>query len=253
MGVHLGEFVKLADPFGRHSRSELIAIIEETTRLIDEDSDNLGAKWMRGVANRRLGELLSAKGDFESVIRVSGTLQALAWMARGECRIAMGRAREGHNDIGEANKLTQRRTDARVYLYRAIVQCEEGRFSMAQMELNKALRTGGVDADAHRLQALVLISLPRSPVTLKAALENANRACEITKSKDWLSLEALAMVQAVCEDFAAASASAERAAALATDENKERCESLLKRCREKLPVETDWNNLLGFDSRKKTK
>lgn len=229
------EFYKLADPYGRFSMGELPPVIAKLTQFIIDDNENQGAFLIRGIANRHLGAIAEAESDFNAAIEAEGPLRALAYISRAELRIAFGTEREGRLDIGNSTKLMEKQTDSRVVVFRCWILLGDKKYSAAQSDLKKALRLGGSDADAHRLLALVYIALPDTAGNTKASIEHASRACEITKSEDWLSLEALAAAQAAAGDFESAVATIGNALSLASDENRKRCEASLMRYQEKQP------------------
>lgn len=247
--AQLNEFYMLADVFGRLSRDEHRAAVAALTDFINADDENVGARLVRGIAQHRLGNAAEAEADISSVTTVEGPLQAVAFMARGELRMAVGKEREGRGDIGRANKLTGKQPDSRVLLHRAWLECCDGKYSTAETSLKKAIRLGGSDIDVERLLALTQISLPASTANAKSALEHAQRACEITKSKDWICLEALAAAHAAAGDFTAAVNVARQSLELATGENRERCAASLQLYEQSQPPQLTWMRLARLEER----
>lgn len=224
------EYWKLADPFGRLAAADLRLALAELDRQLQLDPDNPGALLVRGVVHRRLGQVDEAAADLTRIAQQEGPLQAVAYAARGELYYAQGKEKEGKADLGKATSVTKKKSDPRVLLYRAWILCGQARYDLAEIELNKALRLSGVDVDAHRLLALIAAYYDgggKSPVSIDEAQKHAERARELTKGGDWLVLEALAAVQFLAEDKKSAVETAQKAAELATDDVRRRCDERL--------------------------
>lgn len=224
---HAEEFWKLADPFGRLGADEQRQVIAATSALIDGDPDQVGARLIRGIAYRHAGQLAEADADLTRVAETPSPLQAVAMAARAELRFSQGNDQQGKADIGKATSMSKQKPESRVQLYRGWILCGQEKFDAAQIEFEKGLRMGGMDAEAHRL--LALLSATTSPVRSTAkdvqdAVEHARRACELTKSQDWLSLEALAAAQAAAGNFEAAMESERLALNAAPADRRPRCE-----------------------------
>lgn len=223
----LEEYWKVADPFGRYPADFQRAALAEFDKQLAANRDNLGALLARGICHRRLGQAADAEQDLTVVATADSPLAPLALVARGELYYAQGREKEGKADVAKATSLTRKKPDSRVVLYRGWLLCGQGKYGLAEVELTKALRLGGLDAEAHRLLALVgafSATAGDHPMTPQEAVTHANRACQLTKNEDWLALEALAAAQAANSEPQAAQDAARQAAQLTTGELQERCE-----------------------------
>lgn len=240
---HVEEFWKLADPFGRLGADEQRQVIAATSALIDADADQVGARLVRGIAYRHVGQLAEADADLTRVAETPSPLQAVALAARAELRFAQGNETQGKADIGKATSATKQRPESRVQLYRGWILCGQEKFDAAQTEFVKGLRLGGMDADAHRL--LALLSATTSPARSTAkdvqdAVDHGKRACELTKSQDWLSLDALAAAQAAAGDFEAAIDNARLAVNLSPADRRAQCEQRIALFTAKQRLTLDW-------------
>ena len=229
--VQQDEYWRLADPFGRLPTSRQQAMLAELNEHLELDPDNPGALLVRGVVHRRLGEVVQAEADFTRMAAQEGPLQSVAYAARGELYYAQGKEKEGKADLGKATSLTKKKSDPRVLLYRGWILCGRGRFDLAEVELNKALRLGGgVDVDANRLLALTAVyydGAGKAPVSIDEGLALAKRAHESSKGDDWLVLEALAAVQFLADEKSTAVETAKKAVDHAPEELRKRCEERL--------------------------
>lgn len=243
------QFWRACDPFGRQSRATLIAAIELCNPWIEADAEHWGAILVRGVARRRLGQLSEARLDFATVAGSTSSLQAVALAARGELRGSEGREREAAADFSAAFKAN--RKDPRADLFHAATLLASGRSMLAENSLQSALRFAPGDADANRLLALMHADAGR-PVLIngRKAVTYAEQACEASRD-DWLCVAALASAQAADGDFAAAAATARRAADLADGENRDWCTAQAKAFQNQQLSQIKWDRLtaIGHDAR----
>jgi tetratricopeptide (TPR) repeat protein len=207
----------LVDVDGQRSREELNEVIQE---LKGADDGNPAALLVRGVAFRRLKRFDVAQEDFERIINVGGEWQVLAVAARGECKIAQGKSREGLADISRA--VRSAKDDPRVIVFQALALAADGKYANSEKSWKRLLVLGGYDVAAHRSLAL-LYSTADQVQRPAQALEHAEAACALAPGSDWSCLLALGAAKAANEDFFGAVELAQKAAKLAFGDKRDLC------------------------------
>ena len=225
------EFWQTADVFGRSPRAELLEMIKVLDDHITAHPDSHGARLARAITHRRLNNTKEALSDYGELCASESNVQTVALVARAELLMAMKRDSRARTDLSLATKLAGKQTDPYLQLYRGWILCGQKRYDAALSELNKARKSGRVDAEVNRLLALIGVHThgkPNAPLRLNQALEYAERAVELTRKSDWLSLEALAACQYLKGDKEAAAETVALMVSLTTAEIREQCEELAR-------------------------
>ena len=225
------EFWQSADVFGRCSKKELLATRKILNNHMLTNPKSIGARLARGITNRRLNEIRPALIDYSELIVGNSNVKTVALMARAELFTVGGKEKLARDDLHLVNMIQGKSMDAYVQLYKGWILCGQKRYELGVTELKRALKLGRVDAEVHRLLAVVGIHTHKkigAPVKLNQALEHAERAVELTRKSDWLSLEALAACQYLQGDKEAAAETVALMIELTSDEVREHCEQLAK-------------------------
>ena len=240
-------WLAVVDPFGQLDRGEEETAIAAFTEWITLEPK---APWVwlaRGFAYWQLGKLEAALDDFNAAVRLEGPALSNSLAARGGLLHALGRPKEAMADFGKA--LKSNKADGMVYLFRARAYCADEKYAQADKDFKTATRLGPDDAEAFRQYALLQAACPKDRFrNAKKALENAQRACELTEWKSWSALDVLAAAHAEAGEFEEACRWAEKAAELTYGANRGQCLAHLKLYQSGQPLRFDWKNQSGNPS-----
>ncbi len=233
------EFLELVDPFGALARGDREFAITAFGEWITLDGKNPGAFMARAFALWQIGELEKALRDFDAAVNLGGPMLPGALASRGGLLHALGRRKEANADFGKSLKLSK--GEAMLYLFRGRTLCAEEKFASAGKDFRSAIRLNENDATAYRHMALLLAACPQDRFRNgKRAVENALRACELTKWSNWQCLDTLAAAYAEAGDFDEAVNWETKAADLATAEHRDECLKNLELYKDRKPLRIDW-------------
>ncbi len=193
------QFRSLADPFGRRTLAETERAIELMNDALLADPENEHARLVLSLAYVRRGYGALAEKHLSVLVESAGPWCDVALAARGHLRAsgALGKdqatRRQGAAELNRAIALRSRQPEP--FLFRALANWREGRWSQVEPDLQAAMRLRPDQLDGLRLMAAWYAASPYEDKKLAEAESAARRACELTTDGDPACLEALAAVQ----------------------------------------------------------
>jgi tetratricopeptide (TPR) repeat protein len=207
------EWMRLADPFGKWSRSEREQSLAEMNDWISRDAVWAPAYVCRGLAHVRLKDFGKATVDFDKAIELDAESPE-GWAAKA---ILLNEQGDKPGTKKAVDTATKRLKDSPfVLICEGMLRRRQGDAKAAAACFRRAGKGSKSDATGYGLLALTLATHPDDPVRdAKEALEAAAKASELTGSKSWWYLNVLAAAHAESGDFAKAVESIEQSQKLA--------------------------------------
>ncbi len=197
----------------KHARDREVADLTEAIRLDPTDADYRVA---RALSWSSQGRHEQAMADYDEAIRLRPR-EARFYVARGDewrrhLKLDLALA-----DYDLAIRLAP--DDARAYLRRAMVAKQRRAYAQAVAELTDLARMAPEDAEVHRALARILATCYNDELRDgRRAVQEATRACELTRWRDPDCLDTLAAAYAEAGDYRSAVAWQQRAIARARAE-----------------------------------
>jgi len=216
---------RLTDFFARLPREDHNRSIATFDAWLQAAPDDQAVHLARSVAYWNVGWLDKALEDLNPLIEAAGPGLSDCLAFQGLVLCQSKRDREGIASIAQAIKLDKSCVAA--YVYRAQINLLHDRCDNAMRDLRLAQKIDPGHPEPQRLMALLQATCDKPPFKRDAAgaLANAERARDLTKGRDWRSLEALAASYGENGKFDEASRTIDTAARLCSDANRARCEN----------------------------
>jgi tetratricopeptide (TPR) repeat protein len=185
--------------YERHQYDAAVADFTEAIRL---DPSNVVAYNDRGATWKAKGEYKLAEGDLNEAIRQSPN-NGTAYSNRGANWAAQEDYTRALADLNKAVQLSP--SDAPVYLNRGNVLMKMGNYPDALPDFDEAIRLAPQQWEGYYGWAKILGTAPWSQMRDgKRAKTMAEKACELSKWRQWKAIAALAAAYAELDDFEAA-------------------------------------------------
>ena len=224
------QYWELADVEGIRSQTELRFALEA---LAPASEQNLGAQFAHTVIMIRLGQTDDAKRKLKRLLQIPA-LRELVSAAEIEL---LAREGEPRKLLAAYNKVVAKDPqDARVRVHLAVALGAAGEFQRAEREWAAVLKLGGHEVAGRRGMACVRASMPDAGSADKLeAIDHARIALQLAPD-DWSCEVALALANTLNGEIDQSLNAAKRAVELSADNNREFCESLVKKLKAGKPV-----------------
>lgn len=227
----------LADAYGLKSRLEWSAAERE---LADVAAENLGARFLRAVTLRRLGDFVAAEAELAELSQLATIYQPHFRAAHGELLSILGESPKAKKVFG--NLVLQAGQLADVHAYRGLASPQD-KLDFRVQCWERALKLGGNEIPLRRNLAIVLATEGReNQLNARKALEHAELASAVSAHSEWSVELALALALNAVGKKSEAIAAAENAMELAGGECLTYSAEILDRIQQDQTIKWDFVN-----------
>ena len=199
-GKLLPEAIWLCDPLGRRSVESTRHVIDVSGRWIDEGDRGWLPRLVRGLARAVSGKYTSALDDLKEAQRSEERLTPVVAAARGWMLTKVGETQLASTEFDKALQTGAMPGAVEMFIAQSFV--ERKRYREADKHFKLAI--GAQDNIVYLAQAYAFYLATRQTAdgaSVKQAMQQATRACEISQWDDWMALEALGTASAAAGDF----------------------------------------------------
>jgi hypothetical protein len=194
------EWLWLCDPLGKLGSRVHRDSIDFFSKQIVQDRDFALSYLGRGFARLHTDQSVEALDDLSKVVLLDKDMADVAAATRGWICARMQRDSDASTEFGTAIKLSPASPFVELALGQACA--DRHKINFAEEHLRKAVDLGGHLPQAREALAFFLATRRQSdPISVKNAIQQATKACEMTDWRQWVYLDTLAMACAAAGDF----------------------------------------------------
>ncbi|MFK7818617.1 MAG: tetratricopeptide repeat protein [Planctomycetaceae bacterium] len=208
--------------------------IDDYSKAVNLDNDHFLAMHNRALLQTQLEKYDLALKDLNAAVLLNQEYPE-AHNARGDVYQLQDRYEEAEKEFTQAIKLYPRYADA--YINRAAVRIELEKYDDARKDYSQATLLAPDDASGMNDFAWFLATCPDKEFRNgDRAVDIATTAVELTRERDWSSLDTLGAAYAEAEKFAQAERFAEKARKLAPEEEQDVVKRHLSTYKKRKPI-----------------
>ena len=220
------------------SENKLEKAFKFANEAVKKNQKNGMAYNQRGWTNYRLDKLTDAIHDFDLAVRFAPSL-SIAYSNRGFCYKDQKKYNLAIKDFNRAIRLNPE--SAIAFLNRGEAYLIKKKYKNAKSDFEKAFKLSPTLADAANGLGWLLATCPKDQFRdASTAIEFAQKACELSKWKNWSYMDTLAAAFAEKGDFEKAIEMESKALEMAPEEEKSQCQQRLALYKGKKPFRSEF-------------